>query len=277
MALCSIIILTYNALTYTKICIQSILQYTRPAYELIFVDNGSSDGTLNYLNNLTCKVNLANHPTGNFFVNNGNKGVCYPTRTLQPKKSHQTPPKYKIIKNSQNLGFSKGCNQGAAIARGDTLLFLNNDTIVTANWLEQLLFCLNSNPLIGAVCPASNFNPYAMVNLPDHSFSGTQRFAAHFNKTNPAKWRDNDTASGFCLLVKKAVFNQVGGFDERFTIGCYEDTDLTLRIHQAGYRVIIAGDTFIYHFGNRTFTANNLDLNQFMKLNLEKYQAKHFS
>ena len=93
MGLCSIIILTYNALEYTKACYESILQYTKPAYEIIFVDNASSDGTLAYLDGL--------------------------------------PGRLKVVKNHHNKGFSKGCNKGAANAEGDTLLFLNNDTLVT--------------------------------------------------------------------------------------------------------------------------------------------------
>ena len=65
------------------------------------------------------------------------------------------------------------------------------------------------------------------------------------------------TASGFCLLLKKPVFEEMTGFDEQFGIGLFEDTDLTFRIDQAGYQIMIAGDTFIHHFGSQTFLAES--------------------
>ncbi len=97
----SIIILTYNELELTKKCLASIDQYTdKEEIELIIVDNGSSDGTREYISNL---------------------------------------PDVKVILNEKNLGFAKGCNQGIEAAAGDNLLFLNNDTMVTKNWLTAML------------------------------------------------------------------------------------------------------------------------------------------
>ncbi len=109
----SIIILTYNELELTKKCLASIERYTdKDKIELIIVDNGSSDGTREYISNL---------------------------------------PDVKVILNEKNLGFAKGCNQGIEAAGGENLLFLNNDTMVTKNWLTSMLRVLYHSEKAGMV------------------------------------------------------------------------------------------------------------------------------
>ena len=115
----SIIILTYNQLEYTKICIESIRKFTNPdSYEIIIIDNNSTDGTINWL---------------------------------------KTQEDVTVIYNNENLGFPKGCNQGIKIAKGDNILLLNNDTIVTPNWLSNMNKALWSSKEIGAVGTVSNY------------------------------------------------------------------------------------------------------------------------
>ena len=108
----SIIILTYNNLPLTKACLESIYHYTeKDTYEIIVVDNNSSDDTRTWLLEQTS---------------------------------------LKLILNTENKGFPKGCNQGIQIANQENdILLLNNDTIVTENWLKNLKKCLDSNPKIG--------------------------------------------------------------------------------------------------------------------------------
>lgn len=115
--LTSIIILAFNQIKYSKLCIESIKEYTTNPYELILVNNGSTDGT------------------GEFF--SSIKGAS-------------------IISNRENRGFAKGVNQGIKRAKGSSILLLNNDTVVTENWLSNLLFCLKSHKKIGSVGPRTN-------------------------------------------------------------------------------------------------------------------------
>ena len=102
--LASIIILCCNELGYTRPCLQSVLQHTRRPYELILIDNGSSDGTAEHLEELR------------------QRNECV-----------------KVIHNAKNLGYPAGCNQGIVQAHGRYVVFLNNDTIVTESWLEGLI------------------------------------------------------------------------------------------------------------------------------------------
>jgi len=107
--LASIIILCCNELDYNRQCLESVLQHTRGPYELILVDNGSTDGTSEYLKEI--------------------QGKAEPARVI-------------IMRNEKNVGFPAGCNQGLTKARGRYLVFLNNDTIVTNGWLEGLIASL---------------------------------------------------------------------------------------------------------------------------------------
>ncbi len=271
---CSIIILTCNALHYTKNCLNSLVKYTKAPYELIIIDNASTDGTRSFLSSFQQRINT-NHKVVPYSTSKKNNYSSH-NKMYNPQTLNRYQPLRTIIHhNPSNYGYAKGCNQGAALAIGDSLLFLNSDTLVGKNWLENLLYCLHSNSQIAAVNPCSNFNPYAQINNSLQGLNEIQNFMAEYNRKNPAKWRDSESASGFCLLVKKEIFQKAKGFDEDFEIGCYEDTDLTRRFHQMGYRNVLARDTYVHHFGNKSFQANGLDLSYYMEINKKKYYQKH--
>ena len=213
----SIIILTYNQLTYTKECINSIKQYTRPDYEIIVVDNASTDGTVEWL-----------------------------------KKQVDTT----AIFNDENKGFAGGCNQGILKSCGDVLVLLNNDTIVTPRWLDNMLVCLNSSDKIGAVGVYSNTagaNQNILTNYNYYNLHEIISFAENFNISNRKRWEERIRLCGFCFAVKKTVVNEVGLLDEQFFPGYYEDDDYCFRIRQSGYKLMLCGDTFIHHHGNISF------------------------
>jgi O-antigen biosynthesis protein len=115
--LTSIIIVTFNQLEYTRQCVESIRLMTDEPYELIFVDNASTDGTVDYLKSLAGAT---------------------------------------VIENAENRGFPAAVNQGIIAATGRSILLLNNDTIVTTGWLRRLLVALDSDPKIGLAGPCSN-------------------------------------------------------------------------------------------------------------------------
>jgi GT2 family glycosyltransferase len=229
----SIIILTLNKFDLTKSCIQSIRKHTSEPYELIIVDNGSTDDTVEFLQN--------------------QKDI-------------------RAIYNEQNAGFAKGCNQGATIATGDSLLFLNNDTVVTENWLKNLLYVLNSNDLIGMVGPVSNScSGRQKVNVSYSDLSGLDEFVHEHCQKYTGVAHYSCRLVGFCLLIKKKVWDEVGSFDEQFGIGNFEDDDLCLRVLEAGYISMIAMDSFVHHVGSATF--RTLDVNYFQLLEQNRKKA----
>lgn len=235
--LTSIIILTYNQLKYTKLCIESIKTWTRSPYELILVDNGSTDGTVEYLKS----------------IDNA-----------------------KLITNQTNLGFGKGINQGIRAADGDYILLLNNDTIVANNWLENQLRCIKDQPEIGIVGPRTNYagGVQGEVKGDFRNLDKIMDFSNKFNQPDPGKWFQVKEIVGFCMLIKREVIERIGLFDECFTHGMWEDNDFCRRARNKGFKLYCAGDTFVYHFGSQTILGNNLDMRQIFLMNKEKYEKK---
>ncbi|MEM5687389.1 glycosyltransferase family 2 protein [Bacillus cereus] len=162
----SIIVLTHNKLEYTKLCVESINQFTRKGtYELIIVDNNSTDGTVEWL---------------------------------------REQDDIKVIYNQENMGFPKGCNQGIVLAEGDNILLLNNDTIVTHNWLENLINVLYSSDEIGAVGPITNScSYYQAIDVNYKSIEEMHEFSRNKNVINNDLWEERLKLIGFCMLIKK--------------------------------------------------------------------------
>ncbi|MBR0007834.1 MULTISPECIES: glycosyltransferase [Bacillus] len=234
----SIIVLTYNQLALTKQCLESIWKHTNnDCIEVIVIDNGSHDGTRDYLKQITS---------------------------------------IKAIFNKMNEGFAKACNQGLEVASGDNILFLNNDTVVTNQWLEPMIKLLYQDDKIGMVGPVSNY-----VSGPQQvpvNYTNVEEIE-DFSRLYCLQQRGRSKAVlrlvGFCLLVKKKVLDQVGGFDERFVGGSFEDDDLSLRVLQAGYQLKIALDSFVHHHGHATFTGNpDLSISQSYEENRQRFIDK---
>ena len=223
----SIIILTYNNLECTKVCIESIKKYTpKDTYEIIVIDNASTDDTINY---------------------------------LKERKD------IKVILNKENLGFPKGCNEGILFAdKENDILFLNNDTVVTTNWLDNLKTCLYSDEKIGAVGAVCNQNENRQgVDFKYETLDEMQQKAKENNISNKDKWEEKVFLIGFCILIKKEVIEKIKELDEKYSPGYIEDNDLSLRIIKQGYKLMLCHDVFIHHYLG---TAFRKDLNKFYKV-----------
>ncbi|QLY78761.1 glycosyltransferase [Clostridium intestinale] len=232
----SIVILTYNNLDYTKQCIESIREYTKnEEYELIVVDNLSTDGTREWLSDQEDII--------------------------------------KIL-NEENKGFPKGCNQGIEISTGDNILLLNNDVIVTKNWLSNLITCLYSDKTLGAVSLVTNScSYYQNIETSYNSLKEMHEFANEFNKTNPELWEERQKLIGFCVLIKKEAVDKIGFLDEIYTPGNFEDDDYSIRLIKAGYRLLLCKDTFIHHYGGTSFTLNK-KYSEILERNKNKFLEK---
>jgi GT2 family glycosyltransferase len=241
--LVSIIILTYNQLKYTKQCVESVEKHTPEPHEIIFVDNGSSDGTRDYLKRYA-------------------------------KKHKQV----ELILNDENKGFAGGNNQGIVQAKGNYIVLLNNDMVVTEHWLERLIAHAEISPDIGMVGPMSNSvsGPQLMQPVPyvDKDMQAMQKFARAFSSKNSGKRTLMLRLVGFCLLIKKEVIDVIGGLDENYISGNFEDDDLCLRSFIAGYKNIIAQDVFIHHYGSMTFKGNAINYQATMNDNRQYFADK---
>lgn len=232
--LTSIIIVTFNQLSMTRQCVDSVLSRTDVPVELIFVDNGSSDGTPDYL---------------------------------------ETIPGARVIRNVDNRGFARGVNQGIRVASGDQIVLLNNDCIVTTGWLEGLLDVLHDNPQNGLVGPVSNsVSGGQQIPVSYRDLTGLDGFA--WQRRESRVLTLTNRLVGFCLLFRRDVLDRIGELDEQFEIGCFEDDDFCRRAINAGFRAVIAHHVFVHHFGSATFRGAGLNLGDILKRNGQRFEQK---
>lgn len=239
--LTSIVILTFNEIAYTKKCVKSIRRHTSEPHEIIFVDNGSTDGTLKWI------------------------------RTLVKENKSCT-----LVENKQNLGFAKGCNQGIEASRGEFILLLNNDVVVAEGWLSGLLDCLHHAPDAGIVGPMTNniSGPQQVISDEYRSVDYLDKYAAQFREEHRHRRIPLRRIVGFCMLFKRALAEQIGTLDESFGTGNFEDDDFCVRAVLAGYENYIAGDVFIHHYGSRSFIGNKIDYSTAMSGNKKIIEKK---
>ncbi len=241
--LTSIIILCCNQLEYTRLCLESVFLHTGTPYELVLVDNGSTDDTPAYLEEI---------------------------------RRRPGPIRVEVIRNETNRGFPAGCNQALAHARGRYLLFLNNDTIATEGWLEGLIAWAHPRkPGVGMVGAVSNFTaPPQQVPVDYTDSPGMEVFAAKRRQEFAHQGLKVDRLTGFCLLVCREVLERIGGFDERYGLGFFDDDDLSERVREAGFGLVVALNVFVHHFGNRTFLGLGVDCWRQLADNLEVFRTK---
>ena len=218
--LVSIIIPHWNGIDVITECLESLRKATYPNLEIIVVDNNSTDDSVN-------------HISKNF-------------------------PNVIIIENEQNDGYAGGCNRGSEIAKGEYLLFLNNDTIHEPNWIEPLVKLLEENPRIAAVQP--KLLNYYKKNLFDYAgaagglmdilifpfargriFNEQEVDTSQYDSIEEIFW-----SSGTAFLVRKTAFEKAGRFDELFFVHM-EEIDLCWRFHLLGLDVWCQPSSVVYH------------------------------
>jgi GT2 family glycosyltransferase/glycosyltransferase involved in cell wall biosynthesis len=210
----SVIIPVYNKFAVTYDCLRSIqVALPQRTFEVIVVDDCSDDETL----------------LGALVVS----GAA------------------RILRNDSNLGFVRSCNAGAAAARGEYLLFLNNDTLVKPGWLDELVQTFEQVPNIGIAGSRLLFADGRLQEaggiiwrLGDGWNWGRGRDP---NEPAFSYLRDADWVSGAALMIRGDMFRDLGGFDEFFAPAYYEDTDLAFRVRARGKRVVVQPASEVIH------------------------------
>ena len=234
----SIILVTYNHVALTYQCLLSLYQLADRPFELIIIDNASTDQTRDLLTHL--------------------KGV-------------------KMIFNASNLHFLRAVNQARHLACGKYILLLNNDTIVQSNTLTELRNTFDRYPNAGAVGGCiilmnGKLQEAGSFLFPDGSACGYGRGDDPF-KSEYQFERPVDYCSGCLLMIRKSLFDQFNGFDERYIPAYYEETDLCARLWENGYQVIYQPRATIKHVeGGSTSKA---DSHRYMLNNREVFTRLH--
>lgn len=235
----SIIILSYNNLKYTKACLYSTINYSNyPNLEIVIVDNNSQDETPDFL------------------------------KRFKAKHSN-----VRLIINKTNKGFAGGCNQGIKEATGEYIIFLNNDTIVTPDWIKKLIKPLGDES-VGLVGPLTNFMwNHQEVDISYRSVDSMLKKAVGI--TSKVRAREADDIAFFCVAARKELIEKIGGLDERFGVGMFEDDDYCLRVKKAGLKIVVAEDVFVHHFGQISlFSLGNDKYKEIFEENKKKFEKK---
>jgi GT2 family glycosyltransferase len=226
----SVIVVTWNAIRHTVECVGSLQRTLPDDAEVIFVDNGSSDGTRAYLEEMAGRM----------------------------------PGGAQTLFLERNEGWCGGVNRGLARARGTYLVLLNNDVVVTPGWLDGLRACMDEAPAVvpgtrkvGLVGPVTSFagGPQQVANPPPYDPATLDAHARGHRQARHQAWSTSFFLSGFCLMMHRTCYEEVGGLDERFSPGGFDDNDLVLRAQAAGWDCVVAGDVYVHHEGGATFRA----------------------
>ncbi len=238
----SIVVVTFNNLLFTRMCLESVLDDSAgPPFELIVVDNASTDGTIAYLGELATR-----------------------DRRL------------RTIFNDTNRGFAAAANQGMAAAAAGTLILLNNDTILPPRWLRRLTAHL-ADPTVGAVGPLTNrIGTEAEIQVSYTTYGQLLDFAERRFLAEAGRRSDVAMLAMFCMALRRDVVDRVGPLDERFAVGLLEDDDYALRLKRQGYRLVLAEDVFVHHFGQASF-AKLVPTGEYAEIlgaNLQRFREK---
>lgn len=216
---CSVIIPVWNNLALTMQCLTALSEVTQGvSYEVIVVDNHSTDETPAFLAGLSGDV--------------------------------------KIITNDENLGFAKACNQGAQAAKGEYLVFLNNDTIPQAGWLSALVDEVKTHSDVAVVGSKLLYEDKTVQHagvafsreflMPYHMYTGVPADAPFVSRR-----RELQCVTAACMLIRRQVFAQVGGFDEGYKNG-FEDVDLCLKVGEKNWKIVYQPHSTVIHLESRT-------------------------
>lgn len=212
--LVSIVIPVYNQFSYTYACLRTIAERSGDVpYEVIVADDCSTDLT---------------------------------------KSLDRIVSGVRIIRNAENLRFLRNCNHAAAEAKGKYILFLNNDTQVLENWLQPLVELMEREETVGMtgsrlVYPDGRLQEAGGIVWKD----GSAWNYGHFQNASGPEYnyvKDADYISGASIMIRRALWERLGGFDERFAPAYYEDTDLAFQVRAAGFRVVYQPLSVVVHF-----------------------------
>ncbi|MFQ5418695.1 MAG: glycosyltransferase family 2 protein, partial [Myxococcota bacterium] len=219
--LTSVVIVSHDAIAKTRRCLEALRGAWDPAYptEIVVVDNGSTDGSIAFL---------------------------------------EKQPDVKLIATGENLGAPRARNRAIPVTRGDWIVFMDNDAVVTPGWLARLRYHADVDPVVGCVCPQSDRASHGQQIAYEggDSFEAINAFADHLAGRQRRRARYGFLFSSFCVLVRRAVIDRIGGFDERFSPWGFEDDDFALRVQLSGFRVRVALDVFVRH---ETYSGPKLD------------------
>jgi GT2 family glycosyltransferase len=166
------------------------------------------------------------------------------------------PARRQVILNADNRGFGPAVNQGLAVATGDYLVVLNNDTIVGPGWTRGMRRHFEVDAGLGLICPiTNNIGNEAQVALPGRTPNEVFASARRHSFQRSGRRLALPNVAFFCVMMPRRVYESVGPMDEQFVPGFFEDDDYCLRVRDKGWTIACAEDVFVYHELSASFDA----------------------
>jgi GT2 family glycosyltransferase/SAM-dependent methyltransferase len=225
-----IIICVHNALDDVQRCLNSLLEHTNRPYRLILVDDGSNELTAQYL--------------------------------LEFAQAYQA----LLLRSEQATGYTRAANRGLRASSAEFVVLLNSDTILTPEWLDRFVACIESDQKFGIVGPLSNTASWQSVpSIEDNGDWASNPLPTGLSPTSMAQLIATHSArlylempllNGFCLMIRRKLLDEVGLFDEdNFGQGYGEEDDLVLRARKLGWKMALADDVYIYHAQSKSYSS----------------------
>lgn len=233
----SIIVISYNKLPYTRLCLESLLESRPRPTQIVVVDNGSQDGTVGYLEDEF------------------------------PGLLDEAGVNFLLLCNTRNMGAPTARNQALEVVKGQYIAFMDNDAAVRSRgWLQILRDTLEQKDDIGIAGPKLVF-PFAPYNIEFAgaaiSPNGRAQYRGRGQPIDAPQFNQPEEVQcliSACWLMKRAIYEQIGGLDEIFNPAQYEDLDFCYRAREAGWRVWYQPAAEMYHYENVTLDGSP-DLN----------------
>lgn len=210
---CDIVIPAWNNLEITRDCVESVFRHTDYPFRIIIVDNASEKEAAEYFMGL--------------------------------RKTD--PSKVLVLRNDKNLGFVKAVNQGMRYSDAEYVCVLNNDTLATDGWLDEMIDLVEANPEIGLINPSSNSSC---------QFPGKMDIDAYARTLSVYKgtYQELYVCRAFAMVATRSLINKIGYLDDDYGMGYYDDTDYSKRAQAAGFKTVRAKASYVYHLESQSFS-----------------------
>ncbi|WP_338827774.1 glycosyltransferase family 2 protein [Neomoorella thermoacetica] len=237
----SIIMPVFKASAITAKALVAIGKWTSRSFEIIVIDNGNDPAL----------------------------------RGLIKELPEDLRRRISLIANEENVGYPVACNQGLAAARGEYLVVMNNDVLVTPYWASRLMAAFSVDKAIGVVGPYTNYAAGVQgVQGCNYDEDSLEAWAHKWHQKNAGNLKPVNRLIGFLWMIKRKVVDDVGGLDPLYGIGNFEDDDYCLRAQLAGYKLVLAEDVFVHHYGSQSFRQHSRAYADILQTNAMLFAAK---